>query len=188
MTREPSRSLDALDGAGSGLRVLFWQDGDRFAHAIAAVVDAVETPLLFADELPLQEVVEHRTFDGRPALLATGAGGGRYWSLAVEPIIDVRLAVVGFDVACRDWPEAPPPAVRYRVAGGVTQEGNSLLLPDGRKFAAVSGILPVSLATAPASTCHVEASARGLALVSARAPHASTPKQTRWRYEFELVA
>jgi hypothetical protein len=180
-------AIDALDSAGSGLRAIFTRNGDRFDHAIVAVQGVDETPLLFAEGLPLQEVVDHRTFDGRRAMLATGAGGGQYWSISVDPIIDARLAILGFDVACRDSPQTAPPAAHYRLAENLTQDGHRLVLTDGRLFTVTCGVMPVSIATEFIPTCQLETSSGELAFRSNRSPHASTPKMARWRYEFRFV-
>lgn len=180
-------AIEALDGIGSGLRAIFMRSGDVFEHAIVAVQDERETPLLYCDHLPLQEIVDHRTFDGRQALLATGAGDGRYWSISVDLTVDVRLAVLGFDVACHDSPEWPAPAARYRVADNVTLEGDDLLLVDGRRFATRSGALPVSNVAESVPTCRIEASPGQLAFSSSRSPRIPTSKMARWRYEFQFV-
>ena len=187
MSRHGRTFIDALDSANRGLRAVFVRAGDRFDHAIVAVQENVETPLLFAADLPLQEVVDHQTFDGRRAVLATGAGGGQYWSISVDPIVDARLAILGFDVACRDSPQSASPAVNYLLADNVALEGHRLLLTDGRLFTVGCGVIPVSIATEFVPTCHLETSAGQLAFRSDRSPHVSTPRMARWRYEFQFV-
>src|SRR5690606_16786123 len=124
-------AIEAVDWGGCGLRAVFERRDDRFGHSIAMVQGDVETPLLVADGLPLQEIVEHRTTHGRRTLLATGAGNGRFWSVTVDPLIDARFAALSFDVACRDAPTWPAPAVDYQFAGPLSLAGEELLLSDG---------------------------------------------------------
>lgn len=127
--------LDAVDGAGRGLRARFAWQGEHYDHAVFAVSGGVETLLLACRTLPIQEIVDHRRGGGSMALLATGAGDGRYWSLSVDARADAGLAILGFDVACRDSPELAPPQVDYLTPEGVAWDRHALTLADGRRFA-----------------------------------------------------
>jgi hypothetical protein len=187
MGRLARKSIDALDAAGFGLRAIFTSNKDCFDHNIVAVHGESETPLLFAADLPLQEVVDHRTFDGRQALLATGSGSGQYWSVSVDATVDLRLATLGFDIACRESIPSPTPEVRYLLANDVAREEHVLVIKDGRQFAVICDVMPVSIATEFIPTCCLEASAGRISLQSNRAPHVSTPNMARWRYEFRFV-
>src|SRR5687768_1238856 len=101
MSHPDSLEIAALDRELCGVHCVFTRAADRHSHTIYGVTDDQATPLLIADDMPLQEAVKQGEPEGQPVLLLTGAGDGRYWSATVTPLTDVHFALLGFDFACR---------------------------------------------------------------------------------------
>lgn len=117
---DPATMIQTLDPQGRGLRVAFYQQGDRYGHVVATVVKAstgqeVVTPLLVSKEgtaseswppsPPLQSLSIEQRATGAVALLV-GMAGSSHWSMSVEA--HAESGQMKFDVACRaasstDW-------------------------------------------------------------------------------------
>jgi hypothetical protein len=193
MATPDSVEIAALDGDLRGVHAVFTWLGDRYVHSICGVANGQATPLLVANEVPLQEALKQREQEGQSAVLLMGAGDGRYWSSTVTPLTDVRLALLGFDFACRRGREAAMPAVVYRIAKGVmadarSRDGDVLLrTDDGQEFNLRGAAMPTSLATEFVPTCRVSLAQDRIVIEALGSPHVSTRTTVRWRYEISAV-
>lgn len=123
MIESPPTAIEALDSAGSGVRVEFHWSGDRYAHTIFAVAGDHAVPLLASveggpDDLfpPSPSYSElHRQAD---TLYLGGATSAAYWSMSVE----ANEAELVFDVACRLKTAAPSLSSLYRPFNETTIE------------------------------------------------------------------
>jgi len=101
--------IQSVDERGAGLRVAFFKLGDRYAHAIGAVLPGeIVTPLLVSVEgtdqdlwppsPPLQSLSIEQRPTGAVALLV-GMAGRSHWSASVEA--NKNQGEVRFELACR---------------------------------------------------------------------------------------
>jgi hypothetical protein len=193
MATSESLEIAALDHDLRGVHVAFTWLGDRYGHTIGGVGDGRTTPLLVADDVPLQEAVKQGEQESRSVLLLTGAGGGRYWSATVTPLTDIHFALLGFDFACRRGREAAMPGVGYRIAKGVmadarSRDGDVLLrTDDGREFNLRAAAMPTSIATESVPTCRVSVAQNRIVIEALGSPHVSTRTTVQWRYEISAV-
>jgi hypothetical protein len=173
--------VESLSRDGSGLRVEFIQQADRYAHRIVLAGDG--TILLRSDETPeaprgtawpvLQSLHIHkRPRDGVAVAALVGKSGGNHWSLSVEPDPQSPTPRLIFDAACRVASSPTSLVSRYRADRSPPSVRIEPLPIDGEP----------ALATVAADPAQ-------LSFVVSRAPTAddAAPTTLRWRYAVSLI-
>ncbi len=102
-SQEPTGALEVLSETGRGVRVEFYEFGDRFRHVILATLGERRTPLLRSFEGDESQVLPHipcfQEFHQQgQTLFLTGASSTGHWSMSVQ-VAEARF--LSFDVACR---------------------------------------------------------------------------------------
>jgi hypothetical protein len=104
-----SQCLEAIDTDGRGLQVLFFWNGDRYAHRIE-VLDGNAASVLMesregddGDEWPLSSPLQQLSIENRPdnrqVALLVGMAGQSHWSASVTADSNERSLL--FEMACR---------------------------------------------------------------------------------------
>ncbi len=103
------RSLEALDTAGTGLRIDFVRRGPRWGHQISVLAQGRGVPLLesvegddqqpFPPSPPLQQLVIEPRPGGVPVAMSVGMAGTSHWSVCVEAL--AATLTLRLDIACR---------------------------------------------------------------------------------------
>ena len=196
MAAKHSEILESLAVNGMRLRALFRRQGDLFLHSIERPIERdAATPLLEACLTrgtvgavppPWQELVRHRLPDGREALLLTGAGDGRYWSLSVEALRRDGRSLLAFDVATRGGAAQGRPALGYRLAPATrivetTRAATTLAAANSR---VVVASLPINRASAEEPSCRLTVDDGRL---WTEPEGAEQPTNGAWRWRFELA-
>lgn len=114
-----SATINDLDARGHGLRVLFEQTGDRFAHRVEASTRGGWTTLLRSPQdatacVPAFQEAHQQDIEGvGPVVFLTGASSGAYWSASVQPSLNGSTRGVHFDISCRRTSDAAGAAVGF---------------------------------------------------------------------------
>jgi hypothetical protein len=114
--------LWAVNEHGAGLAVAFWRRGDRYAHALYALLGSADpqsgpsspagvSPLLlmasqegtdqesWPSSPPLQQLIVEPREAGREVALLIGMAGSSHWSLSID--VDRVAGLIVFETACR---------------------------------------------------------------------------------------
>lgn len=176
-----SETLEALDLAGNGVRVVFeWRD-DRFSHAIYGMQRG--EPILLTASIegdavnpwppspPLQQLHKQQNESGE-VLFLTGMAGSSHWSGSVSANVGERGPEVTFDFACRHRTVPEWLGVTYHLADGV----ESAVIGDRAKMK-IGESLEWRIVAKDISVCDGE-----LRLVAQSNAQEAAGNTTRWEY------
>jgi hypothetical protein len=103
--------LDAVNDDESGVRVLFYREGDRYRHALqslhAGMVQSVVSSVddVTHDEWPIsppyQDLRKVADTEGQPSLLLVGSAAHGHWSASVRVVRRSAGSILDFDIAVR---------------------------------------------------------------------------------------
>ncbi len=107
--KDRSQCLEAIGTDGLGLQVVFFRNGDRYAHRIEVLDGNVPLVLMESregddqDEWPLSSPLQQLSIesrpDGRQVALLVGMAGQSHWSASVTADSNERSLL--FEMACR---------------------------------------------------------------------------------------